>query len=225
VLTRQSAALVHGCVAARREIIVCSVLLVIRSSLIVPTRRLVVIGPRLILITRQPLVIMCCLLVLTSQCITIMRATITTLGSPIAMLRRPVAITRGLIASLTNLNGRRFGATRRTRQSCCHLVAGSTRHNLRHRLPPSAEAPGENLDVVLQNRSDCFIGRYHLGHEPSAQSGTDQASVVPLQPVRGASAHTSPCRGSRCALDRLRTAECDADGVSEAAFPCLARDD
>jgi hypothetical protein len=154
VLPRQNAPLVRGRVAAGREIIVRSALLVIRGSLVAPTRRLVVIRPRLILTTRHPLAITHRPLELTSQCITIVRATIPTLGSPITVFRRLVTITRGLIANLISPIGQRFAATRRTRQSRCHAAAGSTLHNVHHRLPlPQSERPGERLSVLFPHRS------------------------------------------------------------------------
>jgi hypothetical protein len=51
-LPRQSAALMGGLVAAGREIIVGSVLILVRASLIAFTSALVVIRPRLILVAR-----------------------------------------------------------------------------------------------------------------------------------------------------------------------------
>src|SRR6266542_100395 len=56
-LPRQSASVVDDRVATRREIIVGSVLILIRASLIALARRLIVIRPRLILITRGLVVI------------------------------------------------------------------------------------------------------------------------------------------------------------------------
>ena len=51
-LPRQSAPLMGASVAAGREIVVGSILIVVRASLVAFTGALVVIGPRLILITR-----------------------------------------------------------------------------------------------------------------------------------------------------------------------------
>jgi hypothetical protein len=86
---------VPGCVATGRELIVGSLLIVIRGSLIGPARSLVTIRPRLILASRRQIV-------LTSMCIAILGAMISTLGIPITMLRRLVAVTCGLIANLVN---------------------------------------------------------------------------------------------------------------------------
>jgi len=100
-------------VATGREIIVSSVLILIRASLIALTPALVVIRPRLILITRRLVAIRPRLILVT---------------------RRLLAITRRAITDLINRTGK-FGATRRTAWNPGHLAADCTSHNLRHTCP------------------------------------------------------------------------------------------
>jgi len=64
-LTRQSAPVIGSPVATGREIIVSSVLILIRASLIARTRGLVVVRPRLILITRRLVVVQARLILVT----------------------------------------------------------------------------------------------------------------------------------------------------------------
>jgi hypothetical protein len=98
-------------VATGREIIVGSVLILIRASLIALTRSLVVIRPRLILIARRL----------------------------VAITHHLVAITRGEVTHLVNRSGRELGAAGRTPRNPGLLAAGWTLHS--HHLPhPRASA-------------------------------------------------------------------------------------
>src|SRR5207302_8567327 len=103
-LPRQSASVVGDRVAAGREIIVGSVLILIRASLIALTRSLVVIRPSLILITRRLVAITCPL----------------------------VAISQRAGTHLINRTGRELGSARRAPRNPCRFAAGWTLHNLRH---------------------------------------------------------------------------------------------
>jgi hypothetical protein len=106
---------VSDCVAAGREIIVGSVLILIRASLIALTRSLVVIRPSLILITRRL----------------------------VALTRRLVTISQRAITHPINRTGRELGAAGRTPQNPCRFAARWTRHNLRHHPPIPERALGE----------------------------------------------------------------------------------
>jgi hypothetical protein len=101
-------------VATGREIIVGSVLILIRASLIALTRSLVVIRPRLILITRRL----------------------------VAITRPLVAITQRAVTHLINRSGRELGAAGRTPRNPCRFAAGWTLHNLRHHPPIPERALG-----------------------------------------------------------------------------------
>src|SRR5436190_1093701 len=117
-LPRQSAPVVGDRVATGREIIVGSVLILIRASLIALTRSLVVIRPGLILITRRL----------------------------VAITRRLVAITRPLVTHLINRTGQELGAAGAPRTPC-RFAAGWTLHNLRHD-PPIPERPLGEIRMV-----------------------------------------------------------------------------
>src|SRR2546430_913046 len=106
---RQSASVVGDRVAAGREIIVGSVLILIRASLVALTRSLVVIRPRLILIA----------------------------GRLVVITHHLVAITRGAVTHLINRSGRELGAAGRTPRNPGLLAAGWALHS--HHLPPSPE--------------------------------------------------------------------------------------
>jgi hypothetical protein len=95
-------------VATGREIIVGSVLILIRASLIALARSLVVIRPRLILITRRLVAITCPLL----------------------------PITQRAVPHLIYRTSREFGAAGRAPRDPCRFAAGLTLHNLRHQPPP-----------------------------------------------------------------------------------------
>jgi hypothetical protein len=95
------------CVATGREIIVGSVLILIRASLIALTRRLVVIRPRLIVITRRL----------------------------VALTRRLVTVTHGESMALIDHAWDEFSAAGRAARNLGRLAAGRTSHNLCHRLP------------------------------------------------------------------------------------------
>jgi hypothetical protein len=99
-------------VATRREIIVGSVLILIRASLIALARSLVVIRPRLILITRRLVAITCPLLPITQRAVT----------------------------HLINRTGCDLGAAGRAPRNLCRFAAGWTLHNLHGapRLQPVA---------------------------------------------------------------------------------------
>jgi hypothetical protein len=101
-------------VAAGREIIVGSVLILIRASLIALTRGLVVIRPRLILVARRL----------------------------VAITHHLVAITRGAVTHLVNRSSRELGAAGRTPRNPGLLAAGWALHSHHtHHLPiPRASA-------------------------------------------------------------------------------------
>jgi hypothetical protein len=94
-------------VAAGREIIVGSVLILIRASLITLTRGLVVIRPSLILITRRL----------------------------VAIPRPLVAISQRAITHRINRTRRELDAAGRAPRDPCRFAAGRTLHNLRHDPP------------------------------------------------------------------------------------------
>jgi hypothetical protein len=108
-LPRQSASMVGDRVATGREIIVGSVLILIRASLITLTRSLVVIRPRLILITRRL----------------------------VAITRPVVAITRDAVTQLIKHTGREFRTAGRTPRNPGRLAAGWALHDFCHHPPPS----------------------------------------------------------------------------------------
>jgi len=107
-------------VATGREVIVGSMLILIRGSLVALTPRLVEIRPCLILITPRLVEIRPCLSLIT---------------------RRLVAINRRPSADLITRTGQELGATRRTARNPGHLSTGWTFHTLRHRLPFSRARP------------------------------------------------------------------------------------
>jgi len=119
-------------VATRREIIVGSVLILIRASLIALTRSLVVIRPRLILITR-------CL---------------------VAITRALFAIRRAGVTHRINRTNREFGAAGRTTRNLGRLTAGGALHNLCHSQPPSPERALGELPMVAAflGRLSCAFG-------------------------------------------------------------------
>jgi hypothetical protein len=102
-------------VATGREVIVGSVLILIRASLIALARSLVAIRPRLVLITRRLVAITCPL-------VTIIQRTAT---------------------HLINRTGRELGAAGRAPRNPCRFAAGWTLHNLRHHPPIPERALGE----------------------------------------------------------------------------------
>jgi len=106
-------------VATGREIIVGSVLILIRASLIALTRSLVVIRPRLILITRRL----------------------------VAITRPLVAISQLAVTHLINRSGRELGAAGRTPRNPCRFATGWTLHNLRHH-PPIPERALDEIPMV-----------------------------------------------------------------------------
>jgi hypothetical protein len=107
-------------VATGREIIVGSVLILVRASLIALARSLVVIRPRLILITRRLVAITCSL----------------------------VTITQRAVTHLINRTGRELSPAGRAPRTRCRFAAGWTLHNLRHH-PPIPERPlGESPMVA-----------------------------------------------------------------------------
>jgi hypothetical protein len=127
-LTRQSAPVIGSPVATGREIIVSSVLILIRASLIARTRGLVVIRPRLILITRRLVGVRPCL---------------------ILVMPRLMAISRTVITDLTDATRQELGSTRRTARNRANFAAGPARHNLRHRVVPSpSERTRTNLVAI-----------------------------------------------------------------------------
>src|SRR5205085_1605271 len=115
-LTRQSAPVIGTPVATGREIIVSSVLILIRASLIARTRGLVVIRPRLILITHRLVGIRPRLILL---------------------MPRLIAISRRVITDLTDATRQELGSTRRTARNRANFAAGRAPHNLRHRVVAS----------------------------------------------------------------------------------------
>src|SRR6266487_1899018 len=114
-LPRQSASAVGDRVATRREIIVGSVLILIRASLIALTRRLIVVRPRLILIARRL----------------------------VAITRPLLTITQRAVTHLIKRTARELGAAGRTPRNPCRFAAGWTLHNLRHDPPIPERALGE----------------------------------------------------------------------------------
>src|SRR5207247_101586 len=112
-LTRQSAPVIRNPVATGGEIIVSSVLILIRASLIARTRGLVVVRPRLILIA-------CRLVVVRPRLIPV---------TP-----RLAAIRRRLITDSADATRQQFGSTRRTARNRAYVAAGRAPHNLRHCL-------------------------------------------------------------------------------------------
>jgi hypothetical protein len=118
-LPRQSASAVGDRVATGREIIVGSMLILIRASLIALTRSLVVVRPRLILITHRL----------------------------VAITRPLVAISQRAVTHLINRTGRELGAAGRTPRNPCRFAAGWTLHNLRHD-PPIPERPLGEIPMV-----------------------------------------------------------------------------
>jgi hypothetical protein len=106
---------VGGRVATGREIIVGSVLILVRASLIALARSLVVIRPRLVLITRRL----------------------------VAITRPLVTITQRAVTHLVNRSGRELGAAGRAPRNRCRFAAGWTLHNLRHHPPIPERALGE----------------------------------------------------------------------------------
>ena len=112
-LTRPSAPVIDEPVATGREIIVSSVLILIRASLIARTRRLVVVRPRLILITRRLVVV-----------------------RPHLILVPPrlTRIRRRLITVLTDGTRQQLVSTRRTARNRAYFAAGRAPHNLCHCL-------------------------------------------------------------------------------------------
>jgi hypothetical protein len=102
-------------VATGREVIVGSVLILIRASLIALTRSLVMIRPRLILIARRLVAITCAL----------------------------VAISQREIRRLNNRTGRELSAAGHAPRNPGRFAAGWTLHNLRHHPPITERTPGE----------------------------------------------------------------------------------
>jgi hypothetical protein len=111
-LPRQSAPVVGDRVATSLEIIVGSVLILIRASLIALTRRLVVIRPSLILITRRL----------------------------VAITRPLLPTTQRAVTPRINRTGRELSAAGRAPRNRCRFAAGWTLHNLHHH-PPIPERP------------------------------------------------------------------------------------
>jgi hypothetical protein len=107
-LPRQSASVVGDRVTTGRELIVGSVLILIRASLIALARSLVVVRPGLILITRRLVAITCPL----------------------------VRITHA-VTQLINRTDRELGTTGPAPRNPCRFAAGWTLHNLRHHPPHS----------------------------------------------------------------------------------------
>src|SRR6266576_1220736 len=107
-LPRQSASLVADRVATGREIIVGSVLILIRASLITLTRSLVMIRPSLILITRRL----------------------------VAITRPLLTITQRAVTHLINRTRRQHGPAGRAPRNPCRLAAGRTLPNLRPHPSP-----------------------------------------------------------------------------------------
>src|SRR5436309_1918532 len=114
-LPRQSAPVVGDRVATRREIIVGSVLILIRASLIALTRSLIMIRPRLILITRRL----------------------------VAITRPLITITQRAVTHLINRTRRELGTAGRAPPNPCRFAAGWTLHNLRHHPPIPERALGK----------------------------------------------------------------------------------
>jgi hypothetical protein len=107
-------------VATGRQIIVGSVLILIRASLIALTRSLVVIRPSLILITRRL----------------------------VAITRTLLAISQRTVTLVINRTGRELSAAGLAPGNPSCFAAGWTPHNLRHH-PPIPEQPlGENPIVA-----------------------------------------------------------------------------
>jgi hypothetical protein len=102
-----------GLVAAGREVLVGSVLILIRASLIAFTGALVVIRPRLILITRSLVAIR-------------VRLILVALDLAAINLKAPTG---------TADSGREVGATGRTGGNLGQLAAGWTPHDPRHHCP------------------------------------------------------------------------------------------
>jgi hypothetical protein len=103
LLARQSAPVIRHPVATGGEIVVGSVLILIRTSLIARARSLVVIRPRLILITRR--------LVLVRRRL-------------IPVTPRLTAIRRRLITDSTDATREQFSSARRTARTRASLAAG-----------------------------------------------------------------------------------------------------
>jgi hypothetical protein len=191
-----------------REVIVSSALILIRASLIAPTRGLVVIRPRLILITRHLVAISRPLqTVPISQRITILRSAITKLGSPIARRRHPVTIARCLIADRISRTGRRFGVRGRSRQMPGQLAAGWAPRNLGHRGHPSP-SPAPFLeqkalgDHLQHEQSVVAVGTSPLqGHSVGVHQGVSRKARRGF--LRQAKWLSARCwRGTTCALCR-----------------------
>jgi len=106
-------------VATGREIIVGSVLILIRASLIALTRSLVVIRPSLIPITRRL----------------------------VAITRPLITITQRAVTHLINRTRRELGTAGRAPPNPCRFAAGWTLHNLRHD-PPIPERPLGEIPMV-----------------------------------------------------------------------------
>jgi hypothetical protein len=100
-------------VATSGEIIVGSVLILIRASLVAFTGALVVIRPRLILIT---------------SCLVAIRPRLILFAQGLAAIRRRA------ITVFTDGAGRELGATRRTPGNLGYPAAGWTPHDFRHDL-------------------------------------------------------------------------------------------
>jgi hypothetical protein len=117
--------LVADPIATGREIIVSSVLILVRASLIVFTGGLVVVRPRLIQITRR-------LVVFQPRLIPVTLAL--------------VAISCRVITDLTDPTRQDVGATRRTARTRADFAAGRTFHNPRHHrsLPRASELGAES---------------------------------------------------------------------------------
>src|SRR5207237_8666900 len=104
-LTRQFAPVIGTPVTTGREIIVSSVLILIRASLIARTRGLVVIRPRLILITRR-------LVGIRPRLILISRRLVGIRPRLILVMLRLIAISRRVITDLADATGQQLGSTR-----------------------------------------------------------------------------------------------------------------
>ncbi len=113
-LPRESAPLMRALVAAGREILVGSLLILIRTSLIAFTGALVVIRPRLILITRGLVAIGPRLIL-------------------VALVLAPI-ICRAVSGRVVDV-GREVGAAGRTAGNLCHLAAGWTPQAPCHQFP------------------------------------------------------------------------------------------
>jgi len=127
-LARQSASVIRHPVATGGEIIVGSVLILIRTSLIARARTLVVIRPCLILITCRLVVVRPCLIPVTP---------------------RLTAIRRRVITDSADATRQQFGSTRRTARNRACFAAGRAPHNLGHSLVLS---PSELRPIVAADR-------------------------------------------------------------------------